>query len=215
MPAKNWEYDVFISYSRNDGAWVKEHLHTPLLRSRRKLDGAPPRVFFDVSDEGVAVAAGFMDALGAALQSSHRFVLVYSRSYFEKPMCHWERNLALPLDPTGSAGRIIPVLIEPDAAESVPFVLSAINYVTTESGDWFERVCQSLDLKPVPVPVPLVLRFVDSPSVAELNRPLPPVRVAVQGIETGAEPVEVSLSAEGGSLQGVLCRPVGDGAYTL
>jgi len=212
MPAKSWEYDVFISYSRDDGAWVKEYLYEPLLRSRRKVDGAPPRVFFDVSEEGVAVAAGFIEALGAALQSSHRFLLVYSRSYFEKPMCRWERHLALPFDPTGDAGRIIPVLKDSDAAKSVPFVLTALQYVRTGSGDWFGRVCENLDLRPDPVPPPQpVLQIIDSPRVAELNRPLPPVRVTVEGIGTGAEPVEVSLSAEGGSLQGVLCRPVSDG----
>ena len=212
MPSRNWEYDVFISYSRDDGAWVEANLHAPLLQSRRKVDGAPPRVFFDVSDEGVPIAANFIDALGAALQSSQRIVLVYSRSYFDKPMCRWEMKLALTLDPVGDEGRINPILKDADAAESVPFVVSPINYLKADSRDWFGRLCENLDLKRVtPQDVQPALRFAGTPPVAEVNQPLSPVTVVLEGIETEAGPVEVSLSAEGGTLQGVLRRPAIDG----
>jgi len=209
MPSKNWEYDVFISYSRSDAAWVEEHLYGPLSRCRKTVDGAPPRVFFDVSAEGVAPAANFMNALATALQASHRIVLVYSNSYFEKEWCRWEMNLAVSLDPMGAKGRVVPVLKDREAEGSVPFMVSVLNFVPVTSDDWFSKLRTALDLNQSAVPVIMpTLRFVKPAAAAQLNGPLGPVTVALEGIDTQAGPVEVVLSAQGGSLQGTLRRPI-------
>jgi hypothetical protein len=65
-------------------------------------------------------------------------------------MCEWELTKAFELDPIGKLGRLTPVLKEPDAARSVPFRYSHIQFLDASRNDWFGRLCACLKFTPPP-----------------------------------------------------------------
>lgn len=216
MAAKNWEYDVFISYSRADSEWVQQHLRAPLLAARQMADGRPARVFLDVSEQGVAQGASFLSAIADAIRCSRKIVLVYSPSYFDRPMCQWEMSLALLLDPIGREGRLVPVLRDEAAADSVPFMARVINWRSVGEPDWFPRLCGALELRPAASTPTCSLCFLETPSSALLGRALPSVRVALNsGSGHSVNEAEVTLSCDGGSLKGTLVRTTVNGVATF
>ncbi len=78
------DYDVFISYAHDEGAWVFEHVYTP-LRDARLSDGRPLSIFFDTST--IRFGTGWLDKMCLALDASRFIVPVYSEVYFRKPYC--------------------------------------------------------------------------------------------------------------------------------
>jgi hypothetical protein len=210
MASRTWEYDAFISYAREDTSRVRDDIYGPLRGSRRVADGLPPRVFFDVSEEGVAQGSNFMSAIGEALLVSRKIVLVYSETYFRKAMCVWEMALALRLDPTGTEGRLVPLQLSPSAEP--PFFASTINWLPTEGTGWFDRLCVALDLTPgQKEDGATALSILGRPPDVTLNQTLPAIHVtAISGTGEAAE-AEVTLSCEGGRLQGTLVQQTNSG----
>lgn len=87
-------YDVFISYSHDpeNMEWVQEHVYQPLL-SLRGRNGEPLRIFIDKTE----IEAGMLRfrKLAQSIQESTIFLAVYSRDYFQRGYCVWEREVAL------------------------------------------------------------------------------------------------------------------------
>jgi len=193
-------YDVFISYSRDDGSWVRRELYEPLLRCRTR-DGRKPRVFFDVDKEGVPPGVNFMAFLAEAIAASRTVVAVYSKSYFSRPMCDYELTKTCELDPSSEQRKLTPILIDREAEGSLPLYVSGIHYIDATRDEWFERLCASLEMKPPTRPGEL--EFGASPAGVMAHHTLPRVRVALardgRRIE---ETVAVTLTVEGGALQG-------------
>jgi hypothetical protein len=206
------DYDIFISYAREDGMWVREHLYQPLLSCRRTLDGRRPRIFFDVGEEGIAIGRVIMDTFMEAILHARKFVPVYSSHYFNKQMCLLELGKARQLDPWGEAARINPILIDP--AAKVPFNIDHINYWDTSSPDWFKRLCEALQLEPVVEHH--VLQFQDQPGDISVNHTFSPVRVVVTSNGKIVSSMEqISISAEIGHLEGTLVAKSENGVATF
>lgn len=208
------EWDIFISYAREDSDWVKQHLYEPLL-SCRTTSAARPVVFLDVSKEGIPSGTNFLDFIGEAMQRSRHIVAVYSESYFRKPMCDLELKLAFELH-IKKRSRLHPVLIEGEAVAQVPFVVSQHNWYPVDLADWFERLCADLELTVETTP-PL-LRFRGDVGDVLVNHTLPAVRVAIVDAESdavlpSADPV--TISADGAELQGTLVVSAEDGVATF
>jgi hypothetical protein len=207
------DYDVFISYAREDGDWVRANLYDPLVRCRTK-DGRKPRVFLDVDKEGVPPGANFIMFLAEAIARSHTVVAVYSSTYFSKEMCLGELSKAVELDPTGMKGKLRPILIDPSAANSVPAFATGINYIGVERDDWFEILVSSLDFTPPEQPDQL--SFLDRPGDVTAHYTLPPIRVAItRDGDTVARSEIVSLTVEGGSLNGTSSVEAVDGVASF
>jgi hypothetical protein len=179
MSSRDWQYDVFISYARKDKNWVVPRLKEALERSHSIADGRFPRVFFDVSPEGVPASASFMTAIAEAMSSSHWIVCAYSRAYFESTICGWELDIAMQLHYSDSGQRIAPVLVESEAARLVPLKLATINYLSTDTDDWFRRLSDSLGLRPGGEGESTTLD--DPGEQAEKTSPVPPVDVKDSG----------------------------------
>ena len=195
------DYDVFISYAREDGPWVRDHLHGPLVRCRT-VQGHKPRVFMDVSEEGIRPGQNYIEALVAAIRRSRRIIPVYSSTYFRKEMCQWELTKAFQLDPAGTRGLLVPVLIEPAASALVPTYVNVVNWIEVTREDWFDRLATVLQFTPH---APASLRFLDTPPDVVVNHTLPPLRVEVRDDDgRPAQDEKVSVAAEHGALQGTL-----------
>mgnify|MGYP000919487370 FL=1 len=206
---QEYTYDIFISYAREDYAWVSSELHTPLTQCVR-ADGRAPRVFLDQSDVGVGIGQDFTEALAKAISNSHRIILVYSSLYFSKDMTLWELTRALMLDPTGQQGRIIPILLEPQAIKQIPLKINHINYLNVQESTWLLRLQAYLNLKTGGAPRDMAFGA-PVPDVV-VNNTLPPVTVLLSDRgKPGALDEIVEIEATEGGLQGTLRRKSHEG----
>jgi hypothetical protein len=203
------DYDVFISYAREDSAWVRENLYLPLLGCHLP-DGRRPRVFFDVGEEGIQIGQSFPDAIANAIQKSTRVVPVYSRIYFSKEMCLFELKKAFQLDPNGTTGKLTPILIAEQGLPEVPFLVNHLNYYTTASTDWFERLCKALGL--VRTAKRYVLEFQGHPGDVFVNHTLPVVKVLLRSEDGAPVPVEsITIANPENTLHGTTTRATAQG----
>jgi hypothetical protein len=203
------KYDVFVSYASEEREWVQKCLYKRLQRCRTS-DGRRPRIFFDISKDGVQMGAqGWMEQLANAIQDSEKFVPVYSPLYFQKKMCVLELQKFFEIDPTNERSMINPVLIKGRGKDLVPFMFDLVQFTEITVPDWFERLSKGLGLTP---DAPPVLEFLDQvPKEVIINNTLPALRVRVKDDVPDAEEIEVTITADMGALQGTLTKETKQG----
>jgi hypothetical protein len=81
------DYDVFVSYAHDEGAWVFEHVYVP-LRDAVLPNGKKLSIFFDTSS--LRTGTAWQSTLALAIDGSRFIVPVYSETYFGKPYCRFE-----------------------------------------------------------------------------------------------------------------------------
>lgn len=86
-PTEVYDYDVFISYARQDRVWVMKHVVTPLGNAVRP-DGRKLTVFFDTSS--IRSGTAWQTKLALAIDGSRFIVPIYSEAYFKQPYCRFE-----------------------------------------------------------------------------------------------------------------------------
>jgi hypothetical protein len=86
-PTETYDYDVFISYAHEEGAWVFEHVYAP-FRDATLANGKKLSVFFDTSS--IRTGTAWQSKLALAIDGSRFVVPVYSEVYFTKPYCRFE-----------------------------------------------------------------------------------------------------------------------------
>jgi hypothetical protein len=111
-----YEYDVFISYSTADKAWVRGELLT-------RLQKAGLKVWIDFRD--VELGAPALEDLAEAAIKSRKTILVITPNYLKSKWTSYERYLLQAQDPINESRRLIPILKEPCA---VPSSFGFLNY---------------------------------------------------------------------------------------
>jgi hypothetical protein len=86
-PAEVYDYDVFVSYAHEEGAWVAENV-VARLRAATLPGGKKLSVFFDTST--IRAGTAWQTALSLAIDSSRFVIPVYSETYFKQPYCRFE-----------------------------------------------------------------------------------------------------------------------------
>jgi hypothetical protein len=94
---------VFVSYSHQQGAWVRDAL-VPVLRA----SGAEVLIDWKRFKAGFAVA-GQMDG---TQDKADRHLLILTTEYLASDYCQHEMARAIQLDPAFSAGKVIPVRLD-------------------------------------------------------------------------------------------------------
>ena len=203
MPmSEQYVYDVFISFAGEDRIWTEEQVLRRLQRCRT-MDGRMPRIFFDRSRTGVQTGEPWGQSLANAVLESRKFVAIYSRSYFSKPACNYELEAANELDLDRRMRLINPVLYDL-TLEKVPLRVASAQYIRIDWPDWFERLCDALELTPAREVLTLGFKG-DLPSSIEVNNTLPPVRIEVYSDSGGrGRDVAISISTKTGDLRGEL-----------
>jgi hypothetical protein len=86
-PVETYDYDVFISYAHDEGAWVSKHVLAP-FREAALPNGEKLSVFFDASS--IRAGTAWQTKLSLAIDGSRFIIPVYSETYFNHPYCHFE-----------------------------------------------------------------------------------------------------------------------------
>jgi hypothetical protein len=121
--------DVFVSYSRRDGAFVRK-LHQALAAAGRE-------VWVDWED--IPPSAEWLKEIERAIESADTVVFVLSPDSASSPMCRHECAYA-----AGCNKRIIPVLLREVPASNMPEPLAKINWLFFRPQDDFKRSFQAL-----------------------------------------------------------------------
>jgi len=90
-PAAVNDYDVFISYARDELQWVDKNLYLP-LRDATLPNGRKLQIFFD--RDAIQVSSTWQDKIALSIDGSRFIVAVYSEVYFTRPYCIYELRRA-------------------------------------------------------------------------------------------------------------------------
>lgn len=112
-------WDCFVSYSRVDSALVDTFVE--LIRSKRPN----ARIYRD--SEAIRVGADWVSDLADAIDSSSRFVAIFSPDYFDSKWCRREFSAAIYRDDQGDDDILYPIFLRKDP--SAPSLYLVFNHV--------------------------------------------------------------------------------------
>jgi tetratricopeptide (TPR) repeat protein len=120
-----FKYDVFISYSHTDRAWVRGELLP-------RLEAAGLKVLIDFRD--FEPGAPSVQEMRRGVATSHKTLLVLTPAYLESAWTSFESLLLQTLDPANRDRRLIPLL---RARCDLPLEISYLTYVNfVDPEDW-------------------------------------------------------------------------------
>lgn len=222
MTPENPDYDIFISYSRDQLEWVEKNLYDRLCRCRLRSNGLRPKTFFDKSRDGVRGGDAWVKRIVQAIQQCTHFLPVYSENYFRSTPCNREMDYAFETNFNDERARFTPIMHlergqDPTSIIGlVPAHLTRFHFLIIRQSDWFQRLCDAIGLIPECEQGTLV--FLDQPTNICVNHTLPAIRVMIREQLSGKalqwkEPV--TLQAEGCTLQGGLTVQSDQGVATF
>ena len=134
-PQREFQYDVFISYSHKNMAQVQQ-LKDALLREDPYLE-----IFLDTQDLHTGVA--WQQELYNALENSRKVLAVYTPGYLESKVCNEEFNIAMFRHRESNDGVLVPVYLEschlPTYMKLIQFIDIRDNFVNNP-----ERMAQQI-----------------------------------------------------------------------
>ncbi|MEA5449369.1 TIR domain-containing protein [Leptolyngbya sp. CCNP1308] len=125
-PSDSYEYDVFISYSTADKAWVRGELLTRLRQAGLKVC---------IDYEDFRLGAPAIKEIERSAMTSRKTLLVLTPNYLQSGWTEFERYLLQTPDPNNRELRLLPMLKE--ACELPPSIgyLSYVNFTDPEELD--------------------------------------------------------------------------------
>lgn len=115
-------YDVFLSYSHRDEAWVSGVLLPKLTENGL-------RVCIDVHD--FALGAPLITEIERAVLQSRKTLLVLTPDYLASEWTEFENILVATLDPAARTRRLLPLLLKP---AELPLRIRALTYLDFSQG---------------------------------------------------------------------------------
>ncbi len=137
----SFQYDVFVSYSHQDEAWVHGQL-VPALRKRRL------RVCID--DECFCPGHERLDEMERCVSASAKTVAVLTPAYLASNWTEFERSLRRDMDVKTGDRRLIPVLLQPCALPPDVERLVYVDFTKPGTTDPFGRLAAAIRGTPLP-----------------------------------------------------------------
>src|SRR5215468_2191796 len=127
------QYDVFISYSHRDRAWVTTEL-------RPKLEQAGLKVCID----GEQFEAGAPSQINMAekVKQSRRFIAVFTRAWVQSDWSQYEALIAAQDDPIGKKRRLIFLKLESCEIPVHFQQLTFLDFQSINEGSWRHLITQ-------------------------------------------------------------------------
>jgi TIR domain len=197
MAQPEYQWDLFVSYAREDKDWLRKELVEP-LRAYRTADGRAVSVFVDTD----ALHAGFnwMEEVMSAIMKCRVLLAIYSKAYFESEPCKFEMVKGVQRDPVGLRGMFRPVAIT-DVGKLVPEAYTHLTWLDASDERWFNRLIDALGYRHHGRIHNL--QFREEIPAATTGTPLGAVSVEVQCDGRRVEEDEViRLISESGTLRG-------------
>lgn len=139
------KYDVFISYSRQQGDWVVANVLEP-LKAMRKADGSPLAIYFD--KESISIGEAFTTKYMWAIVDSRFFLPIFSPEYYGKMHCRNEMDLAY----KRAMDKRVALLPVATTLAAVPPIYAHLNIaIADQNAAFFEGLRKRL-LEPEPAP---------------------------------------------------------------
>lgn len=162
--AQTFAYDVFISYSSQDKAWVRGELLP-------RLEAAGLKVFIDFHD--FQLGAPSVTEMERGVTTSRKTLLVLTPAYLASAWTEFENLMLQTLDPANRALRLIPLLKAPC---DLPIRIGFLTYVDftdpTEQDLAWHKLLVGLGATPSP-PVATPTPAATSPSTVAQPTPSP------------------------------------------
>lgn len=136
-----FRYDVFVSYSHKDSAWVRN-----MLLPRLEAEGL--HVCIDYRD--FEPGAPILTEMERAVLESRKTLLVLTPAYLASEWAEFENILASTLDPAARRRRVIPLLLKPCELPLRIRTLTYLNFTGAESEFEFQRLVEVIRPKPMP-----------------------------------------------------------------
>jgi len=134
-------YDVFVSYPHVDRGWVEESIARPLAGAL-KGDGSRARVFFDTYS--IRGGSDWRATIDSEIRAAARFVPVWTKAYWESPICRQELETAMSCDPSQKRRFVVPVW---DGNAEIPGALARLQAHRTDLRNFLELLMRDLDLR--------------------------------------------------------------------
>ncbi|OBX25080.1 toll/interleukin-1 receptor domain-containing protein [Gelidibacter algens] len=132
------KYDVFISYSHGNSAWVKQNVYEP-LKTFKKENGESLDIFFD--EKSIGVGEAFTSKYMWGIVDSKVFIPVISEEYYGKNHCKNEMDLAY----KRSVEKLLKILPIAFSYNCVPQIYTHINFLDiTVNPKFMEAIKESL-----------------------------------------------------------------------
>lgn len=165
MPPTAFDYDVFISYSSQDKAWVRGELLT-------RLEAAGLKVIIDFRD--FRLGAPSINEMERAVTTSRKTLLVLTPAYLASQWAEFENLMLQTLDPANRALRLIPLLKE---RCDLPIRIGFLTYVdftdSTEHDRAWQRLLGGLGAPPPAASAPAPVTVTPSPVSPPTQTPSP------------------------------------------
>lgn len=132
--AEKRDYDIFLSYSSKDKAWVSEFTDA--------LKEAGVKAWFDVSD--LTPGERWQDRIQEALRDSRTLVVILSPNNVESPWTFFELGAAV-----ADKKRIIPIIAEDVDPRQLPLLFKQFQFLKESSPrEAGKRVAEVLEKQP-------------------------------------------------------------------
>ena len=136
---KDFEYDVFITYSRKDFTWVNEEL-LPLLNSNQ--------IKYCVDHLHFKLGKVFLESMVEGVYKSRKVMAVWSKNYATSKYCKQELDYALQRSFDRSDSAVIVIRIDPTDKKQLPKALRARTFLDyadrVEREGWEKRLIKHL-----------------------------------------------------------------------
>ena len=199
MPEQQqFEWDLFISYARENQIFVHKQLVEP-LRRYRTADGRPVKIFVDTLS--LRAGVNWMVKTTDAIYASRVLVAIYSDEYFDSETCKYELECGASRDPLGERGMFTPIALSAAEGRKVNKAYNRFNWLNATDEGWFEALTNTLGYR-LPSRIQ-TLEFENEIAAATVGAPIPTVGVEV--LDEGRrvdDPLEIRIIAESGTLRG-------------
>jgi len=129
------KYDVFISYSRNQGDWVDKNVYEPLA-AFRKPNGDKLNIFFDKKSIGIGEA--FTSKYMWAIVDTKNFIAILSEDYYNKNHCRNELDCAV----KRKVEKLLNIQMIAFSDKAVPEAFNSFNYFEKTRNPDFIKVIE-------------------------------------------------------------------------
>lgn len=137
--SKDFQYDVFISFSTIDYNWVRDNL-TPVLESKR--------INYCIHSRDFIVGKAIIENIADSIYNSRKVLAVISRNYLDSNFCREELEIAMHRSAEMADSSLLLIRLDGVDTKNLPKTLRRRTFLDYSSNmervDWEERLLKQI-----------------------------------------------------------------------